>query len=100
MNKDTIILEKNKVITQDTVKEALDNLPYNYVKQTSLILDKWKEHGMITKNYTDRYIIKVKKGEENAFNEDILNALVVVGLKNKETKEKFGSRLKKTLENG
>lgn len=96
MNKDTIILEKNRAITQDTVKEALDNLPYNYVKQTSLILSKWKEHGMITKNYTDRYIIKVKKGEENAFNEDILNALVVVGLKNKETKEKFGSRIKRT----
>jgi hypothetical protein len=38
--------------------------------------------------------ISVKTADKGAFNEDIMNALVEVGTKNKEIKEKYG-RIKK-----
>lgn len=96
-NKDNnIIEEKNNGITPDTVSEALKHLPHNFVIQTQRILDNWKEKGIIEKTYKKRYISKVKLGEDGAFNEDILTALVEVGLKNKEAKQKFGRITKKT----
>jgi len=97
MNKDNIIIqEKNNVITPEHTQEALDSLPHNYVVQALAVLEKWKDSGIIDKSYSSRYVIKVKKGEEGAFNEDIMNALVAVGTKNKEVQEKFGRITKKT----
>lgn len=96
MNKDNIIpLEKNNGITPEAISEALESLPQNYIVQTLEVLEKWKDSGVIKKSYTKRYISKVKLGEDDAFNEDIMNALVVVGLKNKTIQEKFGRTTKK-----
>jgi hypothetical protein len=95
-NKDSIIPEeKNKGITPEAISEALDSLPQNYIGQTIEVLIEWKDSGRIKKIYTKRYISKVKLGEDGAFNEDIMNALVEVGLKNKQIKEKFGRKTKK-----
>ncbi|MFV5696656.1 hypothetical protein ACM55G_14600 [Flavobacterium sp. LB3P122] len=96
MNKDNIIPEeKNNGITPEAISEALDSLPQNYIVQTLIVLKKWEDSGIIKKSYTKRYISKVKLGEDDAFNEDIMNALVEVGTKNKEIQEKFGRITKK-----
>ena len=96
MNKDNIIPEeKNSGITPEAISEALESLPQNYIVQALKVLDSWKDKGIIEKTYTKRYISKVKLGEDGAFNEDIMNALVEVGVKNKETQEKFGRVTKK-----
>lgn len=90
---------KNNGVTPTCVDEALDNLPHNYVKQALLLLEKWKDNGVIEKSFSRRYIIKVKKGEEDAFNADIMSALVQVGKENKAVKEKFGITKKTSPEN-
>lgn len=96
MNKDNIIPEeKNSGITPEAISEALESLPQNYIVQALKVLGNWKDKGIIEKTYTKRYISKVKLGEDGAFNEDIMNALVAVGVKNKETQEKFGRVTKK-----
>ncbi|MEN9909100.1 MAG: hypothetical protein RLZZ540_2249 [Bacteroidota bacterium] len=96
MNKDNIILvEKNNGITPEAVSEALESLPQNYIVQTLEVLEKWKDSGIIKKSYTKRYISKVKLGEDDAFNIDIMKALVEVGIKNKEEKQQFGRSTKK-----
>jgi hypothetical protein len=77
------------------VNEALDSLPSNYVKQAQIVLEQWKESGIITKTYSKVYISRVKTADKGAFNEDIMNALVEVGTKNK-IKEKYG-RITKNL---
>lgn len=90
MNKDKETEEKkNSVLTPEIVKEALDNLPTNYVVQTQELLAEWKSEGKISKTFHDRYIIKVK--QEEAFNKIIKNALVKVGISNLETLRLFGS---------
>ena len=93
------MLEKNNVITPEAVKEAFDNLPHNFAVQAKALLDRWQKEGTAEKTYSKVYILKVKKGEEGAFNEDIMNALVAVGQKNKATKEKFGITKKASQEN-
>lgn len=96
INKDnTLEDKKNNGITPETVIAALDSLPSNYVKQTSMVLQKWKASGKIEKNYSEVYISRVRTGNKGAFNEDIMNALVEVGTKNKEIKEKYGRITKK-----
>lgn len=96
MNKDSNIpVEKNNGITPEAVSEALESLPQNYIVQTLQVLEKWKDSGIIKKSYTKRYISKVKLGEDDAFNADIMNALVEVGTKHKAEKEKFGRTTKK-----
>ena len=96
MNKDNIIIvEKNSGITPEAISEALESLPQNYIVQALKVLNNWKDKGIIEKTYTKRYISKVKLAEDGAFNEDIMNALVEVGVKNKETQEKFGRVTKK-----
>jgi hypothetical protein len=70
----------------EAVNEALDSLPSNYVKQAQIVLEQWKESGIITKTYSKVYISRVKTADKGAFNEDIMNALVEVGTKNKEIK--------------
>jgi len=95
-NKDNILPEeKNKGITPEAISEALDSLPQNYIVQALEVLNKWKDIGVIKKTYTKEYISKVKLGKDGAFNEDIMNALVEVGKKNKEIQEKFGRITKK-----
>lgn len=87
---------ENRVITPETVEEALNNLPFNYIKQVIALLTEQKKEGKIEKVYSIRYITKVKKGEDGAFNEDVMNAIVAVGIANLEKRKKFGSRNKKT----
>jgi len=95
-NKDNIIPEeKNKGITPYAISEALDSLPQNYIVQTLEVLEEWKGSGKIKRIYTKEYISKVKLAKDGAFNEDIMNALVEVGQKNKEIQEKFGRVTKK-----
>jgi hypothetical protein len=97
INKDSIIIEeKNKAITPRLAADAISNLPHNYVKLTLAVLEGWKKEGKIDKTYSNVYISKVKTGDKGAFNEDIMNALVEVGTKNKKSKEKFGRITKKT----
>jgi hypothetical protein len=93
------MLEKNNVITPNAIKEAFENLPHNFAVRAMAVLEKWKLDGKIEKTYSKVYILKVKKGEEGAFNADIMNALVEVGLKNKEQKERFGITKKASEEN-
>jgi hypothetical protein len=97
INKDnTLLEEKNKVVTPDPTHEALKYLPHNFVVLTSKVLFNWKEQGKIDKTYSKVYISRVKTGDKGAFNEDIMNALVEVGTKNKKLQEKFGRITKKT----
>ena len=97
MNKDNIsIAEKNNVITPEQVTEALGSLPYNYAKLTYEKLEKWEKQGRIKKSFSIRYIIKVQKQQDGAFNEHILEALVEVGLENIKTRNRFGRATKKT----
>jgi hypothetical protein len=97
INKDNTLSEKeNNGITPEAVNEALNSLPSNYVKQALIVLEKWKDSGIITKTYSKVYISRVKTADKGAFNEDIMNALVEVGSKNKKTQETFGRITKKT----
>jgi len=99
INKDNTLSEKkNNVFTPEAVNEALDSLPSNYVKQALIVLEKWKDSGVIEKTYSKVYISRVKTGDKGAFNEDIMNALVEVGTKNKQIKEKYGRITKKAPE--
>jgi hypothetical protein len=96
MNKDNIIIEeKNSVITPEATQEALECLPHNYVVKAIAVLEKWKEEGIIDKSYSSRYVIKVRKGDKGAFNEDIMKALIEVGTENKTIQEKYGRPTKK-----
>lgn len=96
INKDnTLSVNENNGITPEAVEEALNSLPSNYVKQALIVLEKWKDSGIITKTYSKVYISRVKTADKGAFNEDIMNALVEVGSKNKESQEKFGRVTKK-----
>lgn len=96
MNKDSIIPEeKNNVLTPDAISEALECLPSNYIVLTLKLLEKKKSSGLIERTYTKDYISKVKTGRDGAFNEDIMNALVEVGVKSKASKEMFGRITKK-----
>lgn len=96
MNKDNIIIEeKNSVVTPEATQEALESLPHNYVVKAIAVLEKWKSAGIIDQSYSQRYIIKVRKGEKDAFNKDIMNALIEVGTKNKAEKEQYGRITKK-----
>jgi hypothetical protein len=92
INKQILLEKENNGITPE-VNEALDSLPSNYVKQAQIVLEQWKESGIITKTYSKVYLKTTDKG---AFNEDIMNALVEVGTKNKEI-EKYGHNKKKPL---
>ncbi|MBC5840783.1 hypothetical protein H8R23_05140 [Flavobacterium sp. F-380] len=96
-NKDnTVPAENKKAFTPKLINEALESLPSNYVNQTLIILDKWKDSGLIENTFSRVYISRVKTGLNGAFNEDIMNALVEVGMNNKKVQEKFGRKTKKT----
>lgn len=91
----TIPEEKNKGITPEAVSEAMESLPHNFVVLTLKVLEEWKEQGKIDKTYSKVYISRVKTGDKGAFNEDIMHALLEVGIKNKKAQEKFGRITKK-----
>jgi hypothetical protein len=93
MNKDSNkIQSEDRVITPEVVFQAFQNLPTNYVKETQSVLKKWLSDGKINKSFSDRYIVKVRHNEENAFNETICRALVEVGLNHKKTKDLFSMK--------
>lgn len=85
---------KNSVFTPKDVKKALDNLPYNYILKVQALLQEKVDAGKVEKNYSKQWIIDVKKG--NAFNEDIMEALIKIGLENFENKKRFGFKKRKT----
>jgi hypothetical protein len=98
INKDNIIpLEKNSVYTPEAVNEALESLPTNYVIKVKAILDDWFDNKTIDKTYSKVYISRVKNRDKEAFNEDIMKALVKVGLEHKITLNQFGRKPKKNL---
>jgi uncharacterized protein YjgD (DUF1641 family) len=84
-----------RVLTPEAIKEALNNLPFNYIKQVIELLTKQKEAGLIDKVYSIRYITMVKN-QDDAFNEEVMNAIVQVGMANVEKLKRFGSKTKKT----
>jgi hypothetical protein len=88
--------EKNRVFTPKESKTALNNLPTKYVAPVMEILDGWSKNGLISKTYSQNYIVNVRNGKNNAFNEDIMQALVLVGLNAIEKKKQFGRITKKT----
>lgn len=87
---------KNRVLTPEQIKEALNNLPFNFIKLTIEVLTQWKSQGEIEKIYSDRYITAVKNGEKDYYNEEIMYALAEVGLNNLKTISLFPGRKKKT----
>lgn len=94
MNKDNESDQlKNSAITPDVVKEALDNLPHDFVKQAQAELKVLINEGVAKRNYSDSYISKVRKMKVE--NMDILLALVRVGQSNIQKKRMFGT-IKKT----
>lgn len=96
MNKDNISnQEKNSVLTPEAIQEALCSLPFNYALQAFDKLNRWKEEGKIKKSFSKRYIIKVQKQEQGAFNEHILKALVEVGIENMNLRNRYGRITKK-----
>lgn len=96
MNKgNDIIEEKNSVLTPEATQEALENLPHNYVVKAMALLEKWKKEGTIDKTFSSRYVIKVRKADEEAFNADIMKALVEVGIENKTIQDQYGRGNKK-----
>lgn len=80
---------KNRAYPPKSIVKGLDNLPYNYVNKVLDVLSKKIEAGELFKTYTKRYVQKVKAGE--AFNEDIIHALVEVGLENLKSQKKYQS---------
>lgn len=97
MNKDSINpTKKNSVVTPEEAKAALQSLPFNYVLLAFEKLKKWKNEGKIKKSFSRRYIIKVQRQEDGAFNKDILDALVEIGIENLEIRNQFGRITKKT----
>lgn len=85
---------KNSVFTPKEVKEALDNLPYNYIVTAKKKLCQKIEAGDSGKTYSGTWIAKVRKGEK--FNEEILTVLIEIGRTNLEKKKRFGFKTKKT----
>lgn len=95
INKGSISFEeKNSAFTPKAVNEALASLPTNFVVKAKTILDGWFEEKLIKKTYSKVYISRVKNG--SSFNEEIMNALVLVGQNHKETLNRFGVKKKKT----
>lgn len=84
---------KNNGFTPKDVKDALDNLPYNYVVKTQEILEEKVNTGRLPKNFSKQYIISVKNGD--ADNLDILEAIVQVGLNHIESLRVYEGRKKK-----
>lgn len=84
---------KNSVYTPKTVQEALENLPHNYVVKTQEIFSEKRDRG-VEISFSDRYIKKVKLGE--AFNQEVMEALVKVGEENLSILRRFGFTKKKT----
>lgn len=96
-HKDSNLKEMDtRVLTPETIEEALNNLPFNYIKQVIEVLTEQKKAGKIEKVYSVRYITMVKNGEADAFNEEVMNAIVQVGMANVEKRKRFGSKTKKT----
>lgn len=79
-HKDTINdTEKNSVFTPENIVAALEALPKNYIGLVRDNLQEKVDAGTIKKNYSKNWIAKVRNQEE--FNEEVLQALVEVGLK-------------------
>ena len=85
---------KNDVVTPNSTEEALANLPFNYIIKVLEELKSLYQKGESSKEiYTKSYIVRVRKGE--AYNEDIMLALVNVGIKEIEKRKRFGRFIKK-----
>lgn len=85
---------KSSVFTPKEVKDALDNLPYNYIVTAKNLLCQKIQEGGAQKTYSGTWIAKVRWGEK--FNEEILTVLIEIGKTNLEKKKRFGFKTKKT----
>ena len=84
----------NFAITPKSTKKALLNLPYSYIKKVEKELCFLYKIGKAEKKvYSKTHIVKVKKGL--VYNEDVMTALVNVGLREIAKKKQFGIDLKK-----
>lgn len=93
INKDTTFgTFQNSVITPEVVHEGVSNLPRDYVKQTIELMEKSVDENIFPKVFSKQYIIDVRKNQ--AFNKDVLNAIVFIGLKNKLLMESYGRKKK------
>lgn len=91
INKDTTFgTFQNSVITPELVEEGINNLPRDYVKQTIELMEQSVVANIFPKVYSKQYIIDVRKSQ--AFNKDVLNVIVFVGLKNKLLMESYGRK--------
>lgn len=94
VNKDTTFEQfKNSVITPKVIEEALDALPNNYVKQSQALMEEEVEAKRFPKVYSKQYIIEVRK--RDSFNQDIMDILIFVGLKNIDIIRRYGAKKKK-----
>lgn len=84
-----------RVLTPEDVKMALENLPSNYIKLVLAVLEEQKDAGEIKKIYTKSYVSKVRNSQDGAFNEEVMNAIVKVGLEHLRLRNLFGSKSKK-----
>lgn len=84
---------KNSVITPKKVDLALENLPSNYIVQLQKVFEEQIASGHFSKKYSKQYIIEVKN--RTAFNQDIMNVLVFIGLKNLDLEASYGIKKKK-----
>lgn len=87
--------DKTRVFTPKEVEQAMQNLPAKYVGPVWEILKEWKEAGLVDTMYSRNHIVNIRNGKNNAFNEEIMQALVFVGLKRMEVKKQFERITKK-----
>lgn len=85
---------KNRVITPKEIGEALESLPFNFIKKTTEVLTQWKEVGEIEKIFSPRYITAVRSEQTDDFNEVIMFALLVVGLEEIQKRKHFPGKKK------
>lgn len=94
VNKDTTFEQfKNSVITPKLIEEALNALPHNYVKQSIALMEQEVTAERFPKVYSKQYIIEVKK--RDSFNQDVLDVLIYIGLKNIDIIKRYGAKKKK-----
>lgn len=95
VNKDTTFEQfKNSVITPKKVQTALEHLPSNYIVQLQKVFEEQIASGHFTKKYSKQYIIEVRN--RSSFNQEIMDVLVFLGLKNIDLETTYGVKKKKS----
>lgn len=94
VNKDTTFEQfKNSVITPNLIEQGLTHLPFNYIKQSQALMKEELEAERFPRVFSKQYIIEVRN--RDAFNQDVLNCIVFIGLKNMDIIKTYGAKKKK-----